>query len=213
MVVSYNQLLVRDYGGRLDEEACEFINYSIQGGLRMQTLLTGLRQYWQTSEKGMEQRAQVDCNQALQQAKLNLEAAILESGAEITSDPLPVIYAEELALVQLFQNLIGNAIKYRTEHQPLIHVSSQSRSGVWHFAVKDNGIGIEPEHLTTIFGVFKRLHGSRYPGAGIGLAICRKLVERHGGRIWVDSEYGRGSTFRFTIKDTESSIEYQKRIP
>jgi PAS domain S-box-containing protein len=200
MVVSYTQFLARNYEDKLDEEAKEFIGYSVEGALRMQALLTGLRQYWQASERGEEHRKYFNSNIALEKALLNLELTIAESGARVSSDVLPgAIYGEEIALIQLFQNLIGNAIKYRGSETPEIHISCEKKGGVWVFAVRDNGMGIEPEHRNFIFGVFKRLHGSKYSGTGIGLAICRKLVERHGGQIWVESEVGGGSTFKFTM--------------
>jgi light-regulated signal transduction histidine kinase (bacteriophytochrome) len=128
-----------------------------------------------------------------------LASAIEECQAQVTCDPLPAVIASPVHLLQLFQNLVGNAIKYRGETAPVIHVSAVADGGKWVFSVKDNGIGIEPQHTTRIFGLFKRLHGrDRYSGTGLGLAICQKIVERYGGRIWVESEVGKGSTFLFT---------------
>ncbi|MEO8125886.1 MAG: ATP-binding protein [Bryobacteraceae bacterium] len=201
MVVIYTQLLAKDYQDKLDENAAEFINFAVEGALRMETLLTGLQQYWQTADQRRANRTKVDCNLALQQAKLNLGTAIDENGATVTSDRLPVIFGEEVALIQLFQNLIANAIKYRAAESPVIHVSGEIAGGIATFSVRDNGIGIQPEYRGEIFGVFKRLHGSRYPGAGIGLSICRRLVELHGGRIWVEQAAGQGSKFMFTLND------------
>jgi chemotaxis family two-component system sensor kinase Cph1 len=131
---------------------------------------------------------------------LNLDAAIAESGAIVTSDPLPTVMAEEVMLMQLFQNLISNSIKYRGAEAPRIHVSAERDAEGWLFAVRDNGIGIDPQDSERVFGMFKRLHGSEIPGTGIGLAICKKVVERQSGRIWVESEPGRGATFKFTIR-------------
>ncbi len=135
----------------------------------------------------------------LAKALFNPQAAIAESGAVITSDPLPALLAEEVLWVQLFQNLISNAIKYRGKQIPRIHVSAEREGEGWRFAMRDNGIGIRAEDSVRVFGMFKRLHGSEIPGTGIGLAICKKVVERHGGRMWVESEPGRGATFKFTI--------------
>ena len=130
---------------------------------------------------------------------MNLHAAIAQSGAIVTSDPLPTVVAEEVVLLQVFQNLISNSIKYRSGETPRIHVSAERDAGGWLFAVRDNGIGIDPQDADRVFGMFKRLHGSEIPGTGIGLAICKKVVERQGGRIWVESEAGKGATFKFTI--------------
>src|SRR5208283_4408955 len=135
----------------------------------------------------------------LAKALLNLQAAIAESGATITSDPLPTVTADEVMLMQLFQNLVSNSIKYRSKETPRINVSAERDAEGWVFAVRDNGIGIDAEDSDRVFGMFKRLHGSEIPGTGMGLALCRKVVERQGGRIWVESEPGRGATFKFTI--------------
>jgi light-regulated signal transduction histidine kinase (bacteriophytochrome) len=135
----------------------------------------------------------------LAKALTNLQAAIDESGAIVTFDPMPTLVAEEVMLMQLFQNLISNSIKYRGEEPPRIHVSASKDGEGWRFAVRDNGIGIDPQDAERVFGMFKRLHGSEIPGTGIGLAICRKMIERQGGRIWLESEPGKGSTFQFTI--------------
>jgi two-component system sensor kinase FixL len=204
MVVSYTQLLARNYRDKLDADAIEFIGYSVEGAMRMQTLFAGLREYWHASERGEEHRKWLDCNAALRGALCNLNVAIKETDARVFSGDLPTVYAEEIALVQIFQNLIGNAIKYSADLPPEIHVSAESTEGAWQFSVRDNGIGIEPRHNTLIFGVFKRLNGSKYPGAGIGLAICRKFVERHGGKIWVESEEGAGATFKFTLSEPQA---------
>jgi light-regulated signal transduction histidine kinase (bacteriophytochrome) len=159
-----------------------------------------MREYWQASERAEEHHAAVDCNEVLEKTLLNLQKTITDSGAVVTHKPLPIIGAEEVALVQLFQNLIGNAIKYRSKKPPQVDISAaKNGKEEWVFSVKDNGIGIDPQHAEKIFGMFNRLNGRKYPGSGIGLAICRKVVERLGGRIWVESEKGRGADFKFTL--------------
>jgi two-component system CheB/CheR fusion protein len=203
MVTSYTQLLAKEYAGTLDAEARDFIAYAVEGALRMEALLRGLQEYWQVSDSAGAPRTAFDCNQVLEEVLQNLQAAMTESGAVVTHDPLPTVVAEEAMLVQLFQNLIGNALKYRSELTPQIHVSAQAHKGEWRFSVQDNGIGIAPQHTERVFGMFTHLHGHKYPGTGIGLALCRKLVERHGGRIWVESEPGTGSTFFFTLPARE----------
>ncbi len=199
MVVNFTELLRQEYAGKLGDEADRYIAYSVEGALRIEALLKALLAYWEVSERKHGRLVPVDSGAVLAKALLNLQAAIAQSGAIITSDPLPIVVAEEVLLAQLFQNLISNSIKYRGEETPKIHVSAE-RDGVgWSFAVRDNGVGIDPQDSERVFGMFKRLHGSEIPGAGIGLAICKKVVERQGGRIWVESEAGRGATFRFTI--------------
>jgi two-component system CheB/CheR fusion protein len=200
MVVSYTQLLAKDYKGKLDGRANQFIAYAVEGAERMETLLRNLREYWSVHEHWGNDPARVDCKVAFDKAAQNLGRAIQDSGARLKHDALPSVAAEEVPLVLLFQNLIGNAIKYRrAEEPPNIHVSAHKQDGMWHFYVMDNGIGIDAQHLHTIFAPFKRLHGSdKYPGTGLGLAICKKIVERAGGRIWAESS-GRGATFHFTI--------------
>jgi light-regulated signal transduction histidine kinase (bacteriophytochrome) len=141
----------------------------------------------------------IDCNHVLSRTLLSLQTAIQHSGATVTSGPLPTVVAKEGMLTQIFQNLIGNSIKYRSEAAPTIHISAERTAEGWLFSVRDNGIGIDPADAKLVFGMFKRLHGKEIPGTGIGLALCRKVVERHGGRIWVESEMGRGATFKFTI--------------
>jgi len=199
MVVNFTELLGREYAGKLGEEADQYISYSVEGALRIEALLKALLAYWEVTEREHDSFASIDCGAVLAKALLNLQAAIAESGAIVTSDPLPTVVAEEVMLTQLFQNLISNSIKYRGEETPRIHVSAERDAEGWLFAVRDNGIGIDPQDTDRVFGMFKRLHGSEIPGTGIGLAICKKVVERKGGRIWVESKAGGGATFKFTI--------------
>ena len=200
MVTSYTQLLAKEYKGQLGKDADQFIGYAVEGAQRMEDLLKGMREYWQTSERAEEHHAAVDCNEVLKKALLNLQKTITDDGAVVTHKRLPTIRAEEVALIQLFQNLIGNAIKYRSKKPPQVEISAvKNGNEEWVFSVKDNGIGIDPQYAEKIFGMFNRLNGRKYPGSGIGLAICRKVVERLGGRIWVESEKGRGADFKFTI--------------
>jgi hypothetical protein len=161
--------------------------------------LKALLTYWEVTEREQDSFTRVDCGEVLANALLNLQVAIAESGAVVTAGPLPTVVAEEVTLMQLFQNLISNSIKYRSSEAPKIHVSAERDAEGWLFAVRDNGIGVDPQDIERVFGMFKRLHGSEIPGTGIGLAICRKVVERQGGRIWIESEKGRGATFKFTI--------------
>ncbi|MGD0580686.1 MAG: ATP-binding protein, partial [Bryobacteraceae bacterium] len=199
MVVNFTELLGREYAGKLGKEADQFISYSVDGALRIEALLKALLSYWEVAEREQSSFATVDCGAVLAKTLSHLQAAISESGAIVTSDPLPTVVAEEVMLIQVFQNLISNSIKYRGEETPRIHVSAERDGEDWRFAVRDNGIGILPQDAGRVFGMFKRLHGSDIPGTGIGLALCKKIVERQGGRIWVESEPGRGATFKFTI--------------
>ncbi len=201
MVVNFTELLGQEYAGKLGAEADQFISYSVEGALRIEALLKALLAYWEVAERKQNGFAPVDCSAVLAKALLNLQAAIAESGAVVTSGPLPTVIAEEVMLMQVFQNLISNSIKYRSEETPRIHVSAERDAGGWLFAVRDNGIGIDPQDTDRVFGMFKRLHGSEIPGTGIGLALCKKIVERQGGRIWVESEPAKGATFQFTIPD------------
>jgi len=191
------QLLVTSQG-QLDAEASQNIDFCLQGVQRMQVLLADLLAYVRAGEVH-EDVALVDGNTALQQTLENLQAAIAQSGAVITADRLPAIRVYEGHFLQILQNLLSNALKYRNEQPPVIHVSATSRDGTWVFAVRDNGIGIDPQYHQQIFGIFKRLHGHQYEGTGMGLAICEKIIKRYGGRIWVESEPEKGSTFFFTL--------------
>jgi light-regulated signal transduction histidine kinase (bacteriophytochrome) len=199
-VMCYTQLLSRQYKGKLDQQADKMIAYTVEGARRMEAMLSGLREYWSFSERERPQPVAIDSNGALAKALDVLVVAIQDSGGAVTHDALPTIMADEVPLVLLFQNLIGNALKYRRVREaPRVHVSAQRTGNLWTFCVNDNGLGIKAEYLETIFAPFKRLHGSEHPGSGIGLAICQKIIERQGGKIWAESEHGEGSTFRFTI--------------
>jgi len=199
MVASYVQLLARRYKGQLDENADTFINYAVEGANRMKTLINDLLSYSRVGTQGKE-LAPVDAGASLQKAVTALQVAIAEKEAEVTTDPLPTVPADDVQLSQLFQNLIGNAIKFRGEQPPRVHVTAKKKGREWEFAVSDNGIGIEEKYTDRIFVIFQRLHTrEEYPGTGIGLAICKKIVERHHGRIWFTSTPGLGTTFFFTI--------------
>jgi len=200
MVTSYLELLVTRYRERLDADANEFVGFALEGAARMASLIEGLLNYSRAG--GQMTMEPTNSSEALRQALENLQSAIASTGARVTSDSLPTVTADQRQLVQLFQNLIGNAMKFRRHPPPEVHVSCERAEQGWVFSVRDNGIGIESRHLDRIFMVFRRLHGHHeYPGTGIGLSICRKIVERHGGGIWVDSVPGEGSVFHFSIPD------------
>jgi PAS domain S-box-containing protein len=204
MVTSYTQLLMRRYGKQLDPDAIQYIDYAVTGALRIENLLKALREYWQISEVTERQPVWTDCNSVVDQAMQNLEGTIREVDATITRDALPTVLADQTPLLQIFQNLIGNALKYRhPDRRPAVHIRATPRDGEWVFSVRDNGIGIDPQYTKQVFGLFKRLNGYRYGGAGMGLAICQKIVERFGGRIWVDSQLGEGASFNFTLPTTD----------
>jgi len=211
MVSSYTQLLADRYKDKLDQNANDYINFAVDGANRMQRLIQDLLSYSRVTTRG-KSLAPVDTHAALGEAILNLQTAIKESGAMVTNDDLPTINADYTQLVQLFQNLIANGIKFHGATPPRIHISANKKGNEWVFSIKDNGIGIEPQYSQKIFVVFQRLHaGNKYPGTGIGLAICSRIVQRHGGRIWVESELGKGATFFFTLpagKD-EGRVERQ----
>jgi signal transduction histidine kinase len=198
MITSYSQLLVEGYRGQLDGEAAIFVDFISKGAEHMRDLLADLLSYTEAGADRIEDEC-IDLNAIFEKVKQTLKYAIEESGAMVTSGHLPSVHGQDARFVQLFQNLIGNGIKYHADPPPRIHVFAEQRNGQWCFAVTDNGMGIEPEYYQTIFGVFKRLHGSAIPGTGIGLAICQRVVERYGGRIWVESHVGHGTTFYFTL--------------
>ncbi len=210
MVASFTQLLGKRYRGKLDQDADEFIGFAVDGATRMQRLINDLLAYSRVGTRGNPFKS-TDCQVIFREVRDNLMKAIEESGAVITQDPLPTVAGDEVQLLQLFQNLLGNAIKFRGTAPPRIHISAKRRGHEWVFSIQDNGIGIATEHQERIFSIFQRLHQrSEYPGTGIGLAICKKIVERHGGRIWVESRPGKGSTFYFSIpggNKNESSLQ------
>jgi signal transduction histidine kinase len=195
------ELLAQGYRGKLDAEADELIRHTLEGTRRMQSLIHDLLSYSRvnTSGKGL---APTNANSALDRALDNLTSSLGESNAVVIRDLLPTLPADPTQLTQLFQNLIANGLKFHGEHRPEIKILATQKDGVWLFSVSDNGIGIEPQYRDLIFVLFQRLHSrNAYPGTGIGLAICKRIVERHGGRIWVESELGKGSTFYFTLLD------------
>jgi PAS domain S-box-containing protein len=199
MVASYTQLLAKRYKGRLDADADEFIGYAVDGTKRMKSLIEDLLAYSRTG-KGTQFIEQFSSERPLKTALSNLQAAIEESGATVTSEPLPEIEAVEPQMAQLFQNLIGNAIKYRGERPPQVHVRAEQSGSTWVFSVQDNGIGIDPAYFERIFAIFQRLHGrEEYEGTGVGLAICKRILQQLGGRIWIESKLGQGSTFYFSV--------------
>jgi PAS domain S-box-containing protein len=200
MVSSYTQLLAKRYKGRLDSDADEFIEYAVDGCTRMQALIRDLLVY---SRAGTDEKTlrEISGESALNTALANLRTTIKESGAIVTHDSLPTILTDEMQLAQLFQNLVGNGIKYRSAAIPQVHVSAAKNGGnEWIFSVRDNGLGIDPQYFEKIFVLFQRLHGQeKFSGTGIGLAICKKIVEQLGGRIWVESQSEKGSTFYFSL--------------
>ena len=210
MVSSYTQLLGKRYRGKLDQDADEFIGYAVDGATRMQRLIRDLLEY---SRVGAERQSfeETDCELVFQQAMQNLSASVLERHAEVTHDPLPIVRASPTHLTQIFQNLIGNALKFQGDAPPKIHVGVKALPDGWEFFVRDNGVGMPGDQLDRIFAIFQRLHGqSEYPGTGIGLAICKRIVGKYGGHIRVESEPGQGSTFYFTLTTAQ---EVMKSIP
>jgi hypothetical protein len=199
MITAYSQLLIKSYPGEFDSKASIFVDNIVDGTTRMRDLLSDLLAYTEIRNPDEEPMESVDLNVVVENVRQNLKTSIDESGAVVTSDRLPVLRAYRAHFEPLFQNLIGNAIKYRGAQPPRIHVSVQEVDGELRFTVSDNGIGIDPEYHQQIFEVFRRLHGKKIPGTGVGLAICQRVVERYGGRIWVESKSGEGSTFLFTL--------------
>jgi PAS domain S-box-containing protein len=199
MVSLYSEMLRKKYAGRLDPMADQFITFVVDGAHRMEMLLKDLLEYSQAGSFKVGAADLVDCGKVMETVVLNLQASIGQNGASITWNELPTVRAHEVRLIQLFQNLVGNAIKYRGPDPPVVRVMAARREADWLFSVEDNGIGIKPDYVQQIFGIFKRLHGNSYPGTGVGLAICQRIVENYGGRIWVESSPGAGSTFHFTL--------------
>jgi light-regulated signal transduction histidine kinase (bacteriophytochrome) len=204
MVASYTQLLAKRYKGRLDSDADEFIAYAVDGSSRMQGLIQDLLTYSRAGTNGKELH-KISSENALGEALANLRATIKEVGAVVTHDSLPAITTDDTQLAQVFQNLVGNAIKYRSAEVPRVHVSAKKNGGnEWIFSVRDNGLGIDPQYFERIFVIFQRLHGQKeFKGTGIGLAICKKILERMGGRIWVESQPEKGSTFFFALPERD----------
>ena len=199
MVISFTQLLSKRYKDKLDDDANEFIQFAVEGARRMNELISDLLTYSSIGTQGKNFEL-TDCEEVMEVVILNLQSSIQERGAKITHEKLPTVNADISEIIQLLQNLIGNAIKFHSEKPPRIHISTKQEDNKWVFSVKDNGIGIDPKYFNQIFKIFKRLHTrEEYSGSGIGLAICKKIVERHGGNIWVESEVGKGSIFYFSI--------------
>ena len=199
MVATYTQLLAERYRGKLDADADKYIHYAVDGAVRMQKLVQDLLTFSRVGRESIALR-DTDCNIVLQASLQNLQATILESGAVVQHAQLPLVTADSSLLIQVFQNLIGNAMKFRGSDTPLIRISAQANGKEWVFSVTDNGIGIAAEHAESVFVIFRRLHlRAEYPGNGIGLSICKNIIEQHGGRIWVESALGHGSTFKFTL--------------
>ena len=198
-VTIYSEIVGRRYKGVLDADGQQFLGFLTEGGRRMAMLINDLLAYTRAGAADVDVSLQ-DSDTVLQRTLAGLAEAIRESGATVTHGALPRIYIGEAHLQQVLQNLISNAIKYRAEEPPKIHVSATNVGAAWQFSVKDNGIGIDPQYKEKIFGVFKRLHrDQKYSGTGVGLAICQRVVERYGGRIWVESSVGHGATFHFTV--------------
>ena len=199
MVSSYLTLLSRRYKGKLDSDADDFIHFAVDGATRMQRMINDLLTYSRVGSKGKPPE-ETDCEIILSEALSNLEVRIEESSATVTHDPLPKVMADDVQFVQLLQNLISNSIKYNDRDTPEVHLGAEEKDDEWVFSVKDNGIGIDPEYKDNVFEIFKRLQTKEeYEGSGIGLSVCKKIVERHGGRIWLESEPGEGTTFYFTV--------------
>lgn len=203
VVASYAQLLARRYQDKLDNDANEFVDFIVDGATRMQDLINDLLSYSRVDTRGKEFKS-TDINEVIDSVLHNLELHIEEQKATVSREHMPSLMADESQLIQLFQNLIGNAIKFHGDSAPNIHLGVKPLANECLFSVHDDGIGIAPQYAERIFQVFQRLHSkSEYPGTGIGLAICKKIVERHGGRIWVEAEPGNGSTFYFTIPNNQ----------
>lgn len=206
MVTMFMQLVADRHRGKLDAETDEFIGYAVDGAVRMRQLITDLLAYSRVGSAAQDATA-IDCREVLRSTLLNLDVLCRERDAIVTYDSLPLVTADRSHLLQLFQNLISNAIKF-SPSKPRIHVSAEAMGDDWLFSIEDNGIGISPEHYERIFTMFTRLHEREtYPGTGIGLAICQRIVERHGGRIWVKSKVGVGSTFNFTLPSVTNRKE------
>ena len=203
MIASYLQLLERKYKGKLDVKADKYIHFSVDGATRMQNLIDDLLEFSRVTTQAKEFKP-TDLELIYEQVISNLDALIKDNKATITHDSLPIVMVDQTQIAQVFQNLISNALKFHGDDNPIIKISVKKEEEIWLFGVADNGIGLDPKHSDRIFQVFKRLHKRKeYPGTGIGLSICKKIIERHGGRIWVESELGKGATFYFTLPTKE----------
>jgi len=208
-ITSFLQLLEKRYTDQLDQDASEFIEFAVDGARRMDNMITDLLEYSRVSSKEREFNL-VTIEKILDETLLNLKMRIDESNALITYDPLPTVYGDRKLLVELFQNIISNAIKYRSEETPKIHISAKKEDNHWLFSIKDNGIGIDTQHINRIFTIFQRLHGiNEFEGTGIGLSIAQKIIQKHNGHIWAESQPGKGSTFYFTIAMKEELLKPQ----
>jgi light-regulated signal transduction histidine kinase (bacteriophytochrome) len=196
----YAQLLAKRYQGQLQGDADQFIEFIVKGAARMEKLISDLLDFSRVEARGADFFTSTNCDDALDDAIRNLLSLIQDSGAQITREGLPTVNGDPVQLIRLFQNLLVNSIKYRSEAPPEIHVSAERSNDEWIISVKDNGIGIEPQYAEKVFGIFRVLQArDKSSGSGMGLAICRKIVSRHNGKIWVDSTLGHGATFRFTL--------------
>jgi len=210
MITSYTNLLAKRYAANFDDDAKEFMGYITDGAKRMQILINDLLAYSRVGTKG-KAFAPVDMESELMRTLAVLQIAIAESGATVTHDPLPAVSGDDVQMGQLLQNLIGNSIKYRGKQSPSIHIACERQENYWRFSVRDNGIGIDPKFAEHIFVIFQRLHNKEeYAGTGIGLALCKRIVERHGGKIWVESQIGQGATFYFTLPTDGEPTETHK---
>ena len=206
VVDGYLRLIAKRYKDKLDREPNEFIDSTIDIVKGMSNLISDLLEYSKAGSKELHLES-VDCSSVLNKAIHRLQESIKETKAVISHDDLPILFVDVSQTISLFQNLIGNALKYHDKEIPAIHISAQHMGNEWVFSVRDNGIGIAPDQVERIFEIFQRLHGQgKYPGTGIGLAICKRIMEQHGGRIWVESELGKGSIFYFTIPDRKEHI-------
>jgi signal transduction histidine kinase len=199
IVALYSQMLQRKYAGQLDRDADDYMNYLYRAARQMEQLINDLLTYTKTAQAHSEPLEPTSAHKVLDRVLGTLEPEIRAQRCTVSSEQLPTVLAHEIHVQQLFQNLIGNAMKYRSEIDPEIEIRAEAKGPDWLFSIRDNGIGIEPQYTTQVFGIFKRLHGHKYPGTGIGLAICQRIVDGYGGTIWVESEPGQGSTFRFTL--------------
>jgi signal transduction histidine kinase len=212
MVTAYTQLLAERYRGKLDENADKFIGYASEGAQRMQVLIQDLLAFSRIGRNGFT-LGSVDCNAVMEEVLQTLATAIQESGAGVTHAELPAVWADRTHVAQVLQNLVGNAIKFRGKEPPMVSVQAEKADQQWRFSVSDNGIGIAPENAENVFAVFHRLHArTEYPGNGIGLAICKKIVEHYQGKIWVESQAGSGSTFKFTMPSRGSDMRVGQQL-